>query len=83
MQTDPNWSNFLYDPDARRLSLIDFGAAKAYPKRFVDEYMRMVHACAHRDRHGVIEASLKLGFLTGEETQVSGSNPSGSERSCM
>jgi predicted unusual protein kinase regulating ubiquinone biosynthesis (AarF/ABC1/UbiB family) len=33
MQTDPNWGNFLYDASARRLNLIDFGAAKEYPKR--------------------------------------------------
>jgi aarF domain-containing kinase len=35
----------------------------------VDEYLRMVRACAMRDREGVISASLKLGFLTGDETK--------------
>ena len=70
MQTDPNWSNFLYDPESRVLNLIDFGAAKAYPKKFVDEYIKMVHACAHEDKETVIESSKRLGFLTGDETQV-------------
>ena len=70
MQTDPNWSNFLYDPETRTLNLIDFGAAKAYPKPFVDEYIRMVHACAERDSARVVQCSQKLGFLTGDETQV-------------
>ena len=70
MQTDPNWSNFLYDPQKRRLNLIDFGAAKDYPKRFVDNYLANVHACAHRDREGVIEQGKRLGFLTGDETRV-------------
>lgn len=31
-QTDPNWGNFLYDPEAHMLHLIDFGAAREYPQ---------------------------------------------------
>eukprot|EP01025_Chloroclados_australasicus_P013848 TRINITY_DN16479_c0_g1_i2.p1 TRINITY_DN16479_c0_g1~~TRINITY_DN16479_c0_g1_i2.p1 ORF type:complete len:610 (-),score=75.57 TRINITY_DN16479_c0_g1_i2:42-1745(-) len=40
MQTDPNWGNFLYDRDDDMLYLIDFGAARDYPKAFVDDYLR-------------------------------------------
>ena len=70
MQTDPNWSNFLYDPEKDVLNLIDFGAAKEFPKPFVDEYLRMVQACARGDRDEVVRASRSLGFLTGDETPV-------------
>lgn len=35
--------------------------------RFVDNYLRMVHACAERDRQQVVDMSVQLGFLTGEE----------------
>jgi len=70
MQTDPNWSNFLYDDATRKFNLIDFGAARDFPKRFVDDYLRMVVACANKDRAGVIEMSRRLGFLTGEEPEV-------------
>lgn len=42
MQTDPNWSNFLYDDSQRQFNLIDFGAAREFPKKFVDDYLRMV-----------------------------------------
>ncbi|KAL6850061.1 hypothetical protein ACP4OV_020688 [Aristida adscensionis] len=70
MQTDPNWSNFLYDESTRQFNLIDFGAAREFPKRFVDDYLRMVVACANRDRSGVLEMSRRLGFLTGEESEV-------------
>jgi aarF domain-containing kinase len=69
-QTDPNFANFLYDSPTRRLTLIDFGAAKEFPKQFVDDYMRMVVACAERDRETLIEASIALGFLTGDESPV-------------
>jgi aarF domain-containing kinase len=46
MQTDPNFANFLYDSPTRQLTLIDFGAAKNFPKQFVDDYLKMVVACA-------------------------------------
>ncbi|KAL6754286.1 ABC1 family-domain-containing protein [Haematococcus lacustris] len=70
MQTDPNWGNFLYDPDSGRLNLIDFGAAKEYPQAFVDQYLLMVRACADRDSDTVLRQSQRLGFLTGDESQV-------------
>lgn len=37
------------------------------PCRFVDNYLRMVHACAQRDRQRVVDMSVALGFLTGKE----------------
>ena len=70
MQTDPNWSNFLYDTDTGVLHCIDFGASREYDKAFVDEYMRMVYACAERDREGMLAASYQLGFLTGDESRA-------------
>lgn len=41
-QTDPNWSNFLYDDAEKSINLIDFGAVRDFPKLFVDDYLRMV-----------------------------------------
>lgn len=70
MQTDPNWGNFLYDEPTKTINLIDFGAARDYPKKFVDDYLRMVMACADKDSKGVIEMSRRLGFLTGDEPDV-------------
>ncbi|KAL6228161.1 hypothetical protein ACLB2K_002115 [Fragaria x ananassa] len=70
MQTDPNWSNFLYDEATNTINLIDFGAARDYPKTFVDDYLRMVVACANGDRDTVIEMSKRLGFLAGMESEV-------------
>ncbi|KAG2278993.1 hypothetical protein Bca4012_040684 [Brassica carinata] len=70
MQTDPNWGNFLYDQPTKTINLIDFGAARDYPKKFVDDYLRMVMACANKDSKGVIEMSRRLGFLTGDEPDV-------------
>ncbi|CAN1160152.1 Protein ABC transporter 1, mitochondrial [Linum perenne] len=68
MQTDPNWGNFLFEDTTKTINLIDFGAAREYPKHFVDDYLRMVLACANRDKDAVIEMSRRLGFLIGQES---------------
>uniref|UniRef100_A0A7S0VAZ4 ABC1 atypical kinase-like domain-containing protein n=1 Tax=Polytomella parva TaxID=51329 RepID=A0A7S0VAZ4_9CHLO len=70
MQTDPNWGNFLYDESRDEVHLIDFGASREFPESFVLEYMAMVEACAEKDRSRVVEQSLKLGFLTGDESEL-------------
>ncbi|KAL4596376.1 hypothetical protein ACB092_12G160000 [Castanea dentata] len=70
MQTDPNWSNFLYDEATKLINLIDFGAARDYPKSFVDDYLGMVIACANSDADAVMEMSKRLGFLTGMESDI-------------
>jgi aarF domain-containing kinase len=41
MQTDPNWSNFLYDETSQKIMLIDFGATRFYPKDFMDNYLKV------------------------------------------
>lgn len=55
----------MYDPASGTINLIDFGAARDYPPHFVADYLRMVRACAERDRDEVIRRSTSLGFLTG------------------
>ncbi|KAH8689636.1 putative molecular chaperone [Talaromyces proteolyticus] len=70
MQTDPNWTNFLYNAEKNRLELLDFGASREYPPEFVDSYMRTLIAAARNDRERCRELSLKLGYLTGYESQA-------------
>ncbi|HQY46737.1 MAG TPA: AarF/ABC1/UbiB kinase family protein, partial [Usitatibacteraceae bacterium] len=35
MQTDPNFANYLWQPDTGRVVLLDFGATMRFPKEFV------------------------------------------------
>lgn len=70
MQTDPNWSNFYYNDSTGKLYLLDFGACLEFPKTFIDEYIRVVAASSTRDKATIIDASRKMGFLTGEETAL-------------
>lgn len=69
MQTDPNWSNFLYDSETQKIALLDFGATREYPKSFVDTYMKIIHGAASGNKDAVLQNSIKLGFLTGYETK--------------
>ncbi|XP_078388817.1 atypical kinase COQ8A, mitochondrial-like [Cetorhinus maximus] len=70
MQTDPNWSNFFYDPQTRKVSLLDFGATREFDKAFTDEYIEVIRSAADRDREAVLNKSIELKFLTGYETKV-------------
>lgn len=70
MQTDPNWSNFFYDPPNDTINLLDFGATREYSKEFVDKYMKVIHSAALQDREGVRRASIEIGFLTGYESKI-------------
>ncbi|CAK5271871.1 unnamed protein product [Mycena citricolor] len=70
MQTDPNWSNFLWNPKSRQVELVDFGATREYSKEFMDDWLRLLQAAAQEDRSACIEFSLRLGYLTGEENEL-------------
>ncbi|KAJ3982528.1 ABC1-domain-containing protein [Lentinula detonsa] len=54
MQTDPNYSNFLYIPDlashilvdSGKIALVDFGATREYGAEFLDGWRRLLEAAA-------------------------------------
>uniref|UniRef100_A0A8C4W2I2 Atypical kinase COQ8A, mitochondrial n=1 Tax=Gopherus evgoodei TaxID=1825980 RepID=A0A8C4W2I2_9SAUR len=70
MQTDPNWSNFFYEPHSGKVALLDFGATRSFDKAFTDQYIEIIKAAAEGDRAGVLQGSIALRFLTGYETQA-------------
>ncbi|KAJ2851123.1 hypothetical protein IWW36_001374 [Coemansia brasiliensis] len=70
MQTDPNWANFLYNHQARRISLLDFGASRSFGKEFLDKYLRVLKAAMDGDREACRHWSTELGFLTGYEADI-------------
>ena len=69
MQTDPNWGNFLYDDKTGTMGLIDFGAAREFSVEFIDQYLRLVWGAAEGDCDLILDASIQLGFLTGDESK--------------
>ncbi|ORY16111.1 ubiquinone biosynthesis protein-like protein coq-8 [Clohesyomyces aquaticus] len=70
MQTDPNWTNFLYNPELHKIELLDFGASRDYPDEFVDPYINILIAASKVDRPRIKDLSIELGYLTGNESQA-------------
>ncbi|XP_035536209.1 atypical kinase COQ8B, mitochondrial isoform X2 [Morone saxatilis] len=70
MQTDPNWANFFYNSDTKKVVLLDFGACRSYPESFTDDYIQVVHAASVGDRATVLSKSKDLKFLTGFEAKA-------------
>jgi aarF domain-containing kinase len=70
MQTDPNWTNFLYNAATSRLELLDFGASREYPPEFITRYVRLLEAASRSDRDVVKALSEELGYLTGHESRA-------------
>lgn len=68
MQTDPNWANFLYNDETKKIELLDFGASRDFSDAFVEDYVEVLRAAVRKDREAVEEYSKKLGYLTGLES---------------
>lgn len=70
MQTDPNWTNFLYNAATNKLELLDFGASREFPEEFISQYVRLLESASRSDREGVKKYSEGLGYLTGHESRT-------------
>jgi|LauGreDrversion4_2_1035121.scaffolds.fasta_scaffold191865_2 aarF domain-containing kinase len=69
MQCDPNPANYLYDKDKKVLNLIDFGAGRDYDTSFLGHYLEIIHGAYTSDRKKIIDSSLQMKMLTGEENR--------------
>ncbi|EXJ79610.1 aarF domain-containing kinase [Capronia epimyces CBS 606.96] len=70
MQTDPNWTNFLYNAQTNKLELLDFGASREYPATFIELYAKVLDAASRGDRNACSDLSIQLGYLTGYESKL-------------
>ena len=70
MQTDPNWTNFLFNSETNKLELLDFGASREYPDKFILPYIKVLLAASRSERDSVRDLSIQLGYLTGHESST-------------
>jgi len=63
VQTDPNYSNFLYQAETRKLVLLDFGATQRVASPLVGYYRQMMQASVVGDTETVRQCALALGYL--------------------
>lgn len=66
MQTDPNFANYRHSPATGQLILLDFGATRAFSDEFAALYRRLLRAGLDNDRTRIREASIEIGFLSGD-----------------
>lgn len=63
VQTDPNFANFLYDPETAQLVLLDFGATRAYRPELVEAYRSLFMAGLQQDQAGLLQAATRIGYF--------------------
>jgi predicted unusual protein kinase regulating ubiquinone biosynthesis (AarF/ABC1/UbiB family) len=69
MQTDPNFANYLFDPQTGRIVLLDFGSVREFTEDFVARYARICRAMIANDPEGVREAAIGIGYLSPGERE--------------
>lgn len=63
MQTDPNFANYLYNPEDAHIVLLDFGAAREITPGIAEAYRQMMRAGLASDRAALTDAACALAFL--------------------
>jgi predicted unusual protein kinase regulating ubiquinone biosynthesis (AarF/ABC1/UbiB family) len=64
VQTDPNFANYLYQPESAKLVLLDFGACRDYPEQISKGYRLLLSAAVQNDRVGMELAMRQIGFFS-------------------
>lgn len=63
IQSDPNFANFLYNPDSGRIVLLDFGAARRIDSGLSQLYRRLIRAGLEADGQALAAVARDLGFV--------------------
>ncbi|KAI5854626.1 ABC1 family-domain-containing protein [Tricharina praecox] len=70
MQTDPNWTNFLWNAADKKIELLDFGASREFSADFTALYTSILRAASRKDLSALRTLSVQLGYLTGLESSA-------------
>ncbi len=68
MQTDPNFANYRYQVEGKKIVLLDFGAARDIPDDLAEGYRRLIIAGLDNHYDGMREAALDIGLFSAEKT---------------
>ncbi|WP_371809358.1 ABC1 kinase family protein [Ruegeria sp. HKCCD6157] len=66
MQSDPNFANYRYNPSNGKISLLDFGAARALQPLAIDGYMHLLRAGLREDDEELRNAAFQLKIVEGD-----------------
>jgi len=66
MQTDPNFANYMYQPETGRIILLDFGAARKLDPQVVSQYRRLMRAGRAADTAAMTKVATEIGFVAAD-----------------
>lgn len=69
VQTDPNFANYRYDRKTGQIGLLDFGAARHYPKERTQVLRRLLTAGSERDTAAIEQATADAGYTQPSDPQ--------------
>ncbi len=64
MQTDPNFANYRWQAEGRKIVLLDFGAARAVPASTVSAYRRLMQAGLDANNAALRDTLIEAGFVS-------------------
>ncbi|MBW7925673.1 MAG: AarF/ABC1/UbiB kinase family protein [Burkholderiaceae bacterium] len=67
MQTDPNFANYLWQPDTGQVVLLDFGSTTDFDDDFVAAYARITRAAIAGDRARIASCAIDIGYLADDD----------------
>jgi predicted unusual protein kinase regulating ubiquinone biosynthesis (AarF/ABC1/UbiB family) len=68
MQSDPNFANYLYQPEEDRIVLLDFGSTVTFDREFTDNYAQIARALVDEDDGAARRYAERIGYLDEEAT---------------
>lgn len=74
VQTDPHFGNYKIrladETDTQdRILLLDFGAVRSFPKRYIEPFAQLIHSALEKDIEDNFHAGLNLGFLREDDSE--------------
>lgn len=66
VQTDPNFANYLYQPEQQKIVLLDFGATRQLPDHICHGYQQLINGSVKNNQETIDNAINKIGFFQEE-----------------
>jgi predicted unusual protein kinase regulating ubiquinone biosynthesis (AarF/ABC1/UbiB family) len=69
MQSDPNFANYLYQPESGRIVLLDFGSTVSFEEKFTRRYAEIARAMIDGDDENMRRLAEKMGYIYPEHSE--------------
>jgi hypothetical protein len=74
VQTDPHFGNYKIrlaasENEQDRIILLDFGAVRNFPKRYIEPFAQLIHASIEKDIDANYRSGIQLGFMREDDSE--------------